>query len=403
MILFREIILNDWRQFQNVDVRLDSSMTVLTGANGSGKTSVLNILSSHFGWNLNFVSTPFLSKKRKRRFFSDIRRIIEMEEPSNESIKVGEIHYNNDVQCDLLKPPQGNQNNPQYQLQYNNKQNVNGLNIPSHRPGITYQRIDQIPANPKTKQQHYQEFQNILLQTYGSQNVRNPGHILKQSLISLALFGYGNNAVVENPEYKKLFEEFQDILKIILPIELGFEKIEIRMPDVVLITKTGEFALDAMSGGISSLFDIAWQIHMFGSENQSSTVVIDEPENHLHPSMQRTLLPSLQSAFPNYRFIVATHSPFIVTSSPEAEVYAFLYNENRRVFSEHLDSSDLAGSPEKVLRDILDVRTTLPVWVEKKIREILVKYENMPESKEKVEKIYHEFKEAGISEGLSYL
>ncbi|WP_419836937.1 AAA family ATPase [Streptomyces brasiliscabiei] len=54
----------------------------------------------------------------------------------------------------------------------------------------------------------------------------------------------------------------------------------------------------------------------------------DEPENHLHPSMQRTLVPTLLAAFPNVRFIVATHSPFVVTSTREAYVYALRRTES---------------------------------------------------------------------------
>jgi predicted ATP-binding protein involved in virulence len=172
--------------------------------------------------------------------------------------------------------------------------------------------------------------------------------VLKQSLISLALFGFGNEVVRENREYKELFEGFQQILSIILPASIGFKSIEIRMPDVVLVTESGDFSLDAMSGGVSSLFGIAWQIHMYGADKGSCTVIIDEPENHLHPSMQRTLLPSLEKAFPNYRFIIATHSPFIVTSNQNANVFGLFHNQEKRIVSEHLEHADLASSPDRV-------------------------------------------------------
>jgi hypothetical protein len=306
----------------------------------------------------------------------------------------------NGVTCHL-KVPQGSSQNPQYALQYNGQQNVVGLHIPSHRPAITFQNVDQLPVNPKSIQQHYQEFQQLLLQTYGSANVRNPGMILKQSLISLALFGYGNEAVEGNPEYRELFLGFQEVLRTILPKSLGFERLEVRMPDVVLVTKTGDFPLSSMSGGVNSLFGIAWQIHMYGADKESCTVILDEPENHLHPSMQRSLLPDLAKAFPKYKFIVATHSPFIVTSNPDANVYGLLYNESNRIVSQHLGKADLAGSPDKVLREILDVPTTLPIWVENRIGEILNKYEGLPDTEDKISQMFNELKESGLNDSLA--
>lgn len=347
-----------------------------------------------------FYIYPAYRQEKKEKIFSDLRSVIESEQVLLQATKVGSISYRNGESCEL-QVPAGNDQNPQYQLKYTGEQSVIGLHIPSHRPAITFQRVDQLPTNPKNNQQQYQEFQQLLLQTYGSANVRNPGLILKQSLISLALFGYGNSAVEGNVEYRNIFEGFQQVLRIMLPESLGFEKLEVRMPDVVLITKTGEFALDAMSGGVNSIFGIAWQIHIYGADKDHCTVIIDEPENHLHPSMQRTLLPNLEKAFPKYNFIIATHSPFIVTSNPDANVYGLIYNNSHRIVSEHLDKADLAGSPDKVLREILDVPTTLPIWVEHKICEVLKKYDGTPDNKEKVSQMFDELKNLGLNDSLS--
>ncbi len=74
-------------------------------------------------------------------------------------------------------------------------------------------------------------------------------------------------------------------------------EILLRVPDGALTTDNGAFASPA---GI---------------------VIIDEIETHLHPSLQERLLPFLVRAFPNMQFIVATHSPAIICSIDNALVW----------------------------------------------------------------------------------
>jgi predicted ATPase len=406
MTTFSTLKLDNWRQFDHVEIDLRSQTTVLTGPNGCGKTTILNILSKHFGWNINFTATPY--NKNNEKFFSDFQRTKEQDLNKTQfnSVEIGTIAYDDSTICNILAPISST--NPQYQLQLPLHGNqmvsvqkaVRGIHIPSHRPATTFQQIDQIPANPKTKQQQSQDFQQLLLQTYGSSSVMNPGMILKESLISMALFGYGNEAVSENRGLMDLYEGFQEKLRILLPSSIGFQKLEVRMPDVILVTDSGEFTLDSMSGGVNSIFAMTWQIHMYGEEGEDCTVIIDEPENHLHPSMQRALLPNLAAAFPDYHFIVATHSPFIVTSNPEAKIYALLYDHNQKVVSREIDSSNLAASPEEVLREILDMPSTLPIWVERKISEVLIKHESNPNEKEKVAAIYKDLQDAKVASFL---
>lgn len=399
MDTFKSIKLKDWRQFGSIDIEFDSDITVLTGPNGCGKTTILNVLARHFGWNINFISTPHISKKSKKKLWSDIRRLFKSETDEIPSqTEVGSIFYSNGQECKLVVPKQSQ---AQYSLNYQGQIGLTGLNIPSHRPIMSYFQVQNIPTNPKTSQQQHQEFQQLLFQAYGSDNTRNPGTVLKQSLISLALFGAGNEHVQPNPEYHKLFNDFQKALKILLPKSIGFQKLEIRTPDIVLVTDTGDFPLDAMSGGVSAIFGMAWQIHIYGADKEGCTVIIDEPENHLHPSMQREFLSLLRKAFPNFKFIISSHSPFIVSSDPKASVYALSYDEDKRISSVKLSNADLAGSPNRILKDILDVPTTLPVWVEDEIRGVIEKYENLPDDESKATAILNELKSLGLNNSLS--
>ena len=64
---FRKLTLTRWRQFENVQIDLDANITILTGKNGCGKTTIMNVLGRHFGWNINFVSTPYTSERKRKK------------------------------------------------------------------------------------------------------------------------------------------------------------------------------------------------------------------------------------------------------------------------------------------------------------------------------------------------
>lgn len=171
------------------------------------------------------------------------------------------------------------------------------------------------------------------------------------------------------------------MLRVVLPKSLGFQRITINPPEVILETATGPFSFDAVSGGIAALIDITWQFYMCSlvAAKESFVVIIDEPENHLHPELQRSLLPNLVRAFPGTQIIAATHNPFMVTSSPDAKVFALTYVDGRvgperRVVSSALDLENRATSANDILRDVLGVPSAMPVWVEERIAGIVERY-----------------------------
>jgi hypothetical protein len=370
---FKKITLSNWRQFSAVDIDFHDRLTIITGANGAGKTTILRLLSQHFGWHSILLATP-----RRKDSTSGFQYSTGVRGPSNASSQnsiVGSIQYENDKISDIVIPESGG---AQYQASLISQQAVIGLHINSHRHQQNYQQVTSIPTNLIGAEQAYGlYFSEAMQRFHGGFSQFSPTYRMKEAIISMATFGPGSANIQGNPEVERLFNEFKIILGKLLPPTIGFVDISVRIPDVVLTTKSGEFLLDAASGGLSSLIDLAWQIFLFAHNKEDFCVTMDEPENHLHPSMQRSLLSRLINAFPKAQFIVATHSPFIVSSVRDSSVYALQYiksNEDkqpgsdeftdRKVQSIPLDLDSKAATATEILRDVLGVPVTLPEWAE---------------------------------------
>lgn len=390
---FTHLKLHNWRQFGDVEIPVHDRMTILTGANGSGKTTILNLLARHFGWSINLIGTLKITKRGARRYFSGVYDT-SLDEESNQSRIIGHIRYSNSPEATLSVPVQVKEN---YNIEIANQQAVDGLYITSHRPVYAYQRVDTIPTAVSATEQLFNQYINNLRQYYNpSARIESPSFRLKSSLISLATFGYGNRVVQENPEARETFESFQDVLRSVLPPDLQFREIVIRLPDVILRCAHNEFSLDAASGGIAALIDLSWQIHMKSLTSDKFCVVLDEPENHLHPRLQRTVLPGLLKAFSKVQLIVATHNPFVVTSVSESNVIVLDFNNTGFVHSRSLSDFDRAASANQVLSDVLGVPFPMPLWVENEIERVV----NMLEGEEVTEQILLETKEKLTDLGL---
>jgi hypothetical protein len=393
-MLFQSISLSGWQQYGQVDIAFHDRLTVLTGANGSGKTTLLRFLARHFGWGFVSLRTP---QQTRGRGFRYIAHIFGRKAADNSPTEVGTIAYSNGQRSPIRIPP--GDEAAAYNLSIDSPQNVPGFFIPSHRQEFRYQRVEHLPLRPRQwSADAFNTVQNSIRNMYGGSGGPSANYHMKEVLIGLAVFGYGNEAVEADGEARRLYEEFQRILRLILPLELGFQSLAIRdRAEVVLETRSGAFLLDAVSGGIAALIELAWQIFMFvPPERERFAVVIDEPENHLHAAMQRRLMPSFVQAFPVTQFVIATHSPLIVGSVKDSNVYAMRFNEQGRVLGERLDLYDKSGSADEVLREVLGVDVPIPVWAESALNEIVARYVSQPLTVESARRLRVEMNEAGL-------
>lgn len=372
-MIIKSIDISDWNQFERVNINFHPRLTVLTGANGAGKSTIIRMFSRFIGWNYSETATPFKkgAKDYAYRLGGKSRKIESKDYPQN--IDIGNIELCNGQHTIISVPDIIS--SASYGTNYSNHLSIKGLNIPSHRTAYSYKQITTIPVKPLSRQEAFNTFNSSLINRLFGHYAEPPSFQMKTTLVSLALFGKGNEFVQEDKEAFELFKGFIQILKILLPSTLGFQSITIREGEVVLETKSGDFLLDAVSGGIGAILDLAWQIYMFdGNKNEPYVVFVDEAENHLHASMQRRLMPNLIEAFPNAQFIISTHSPLMVNSVKDSSIYVLRYNENNAVISEVLDFENKAANAAEILRDVLGVPVTMPIWVEERLNNILQRY-----------------------------
>jgi predicted ATPase len=443
--MFSKISIDGWRQFRHIDINFHPRLTVLTGANGAGKTTILSLISRHLGWGVQYIGTPGRRRAgsssleysadlwdfdslqasndenqssgvteasdgahRQELSSADIEtltRILEERRQrgaaaiarrnSGPMTVIGSITYSTGQVTPLAIQTSGTQH--VYDVQIQAQQHVEGVHIPSHRSVSVYQQVQNIPTVPRRRGDVFNQYVQLVRTRFQGQHTQwSPLYYMKETLIALATFGYGNSAVEADAESAKVFEEFQAILGRMLPPSLGFRRLVVKIPEVVLETDTGDFAIDALSGGASAVLELAWQIFMFQPTGDKFVVTLDEPENHLHPALQRRVLSDLLAAFPNVQFIVATHSPFIVGSVPDSAVYALAYDKSSSVVSHLLDTANKAGSANDILRQVLGVDITIPIWAEEKIRQLVHKYSERDFSRELVAELRIEMRSLGL-------
>lgn len=413
--MFRRMNIKDWRQFSDIDIEFNEHLTILTGANGAGKTTILNLLSQTTGWTPQFVSsvekdesgnTKYSSsiKNIGNRVFTKIRKILpsstQSHSNSNDSNKLGELEFTDASISDLILPQRIT--NGTYNVTLRGNHSERGVYINSHRPTFPYKPINSIPTAVATRNQIFSKYndfnRSFINDTYRDPSKLSATALIKETLASLAIFGYGSQTVTPNENARALFEGFTKILKIVLPPKLGFNQIVISIPEVLLSTDTGDFPIDAVSGGISSIIDITWQLFMFGDPSESFIALIDEPENHLHPELQKSFLGNLIKAFPHVQFVVATHNPFMISAVKDSNVYVLDYNDQHRVCSKKLDYINRAGTSNAILREVLGIDTTIPFWAEDQLKSIVDKYLAKEFTQETLTELRNEMKEIGLAD-----
>lgn len=194
---------------------------------------------------------------------------------------------------------------------------------------------------------------------------------LEQTLLNWRTFG----KLAESPEaearYLGRLRDFEDALRgLVAPVSCSLEFVSDELRYYVNINGV-RASFSALPDGFQAVLDL-WAHTWAAVQRASATegqdvagvVLIDEPELHLHLAMQERILPFLARAFPRVQLIVATHSAAIAASLEHAVIYDL--SQQRGITSE-----DLYGwRYGRVMTDLLGLDDEYSVAVTDELREL---------------------------------
>ena len=158
----------------------------------------------------------------------------------------------------------------------------------------------------------------------------------------------GDTQTAEN--IKAWFERFGEALKILMNDNSVSLKYDYKRYNFLIQQdKHNPVNFNQLSHGYASVFRIFADLLLRMEQNWVSTnhlseydkegvVLIDEIETHLHLEMQKKVLPSLTTLFPRLQFIISTHSPFVLSSLENVVIYDL---ENRTLVRQPQGLTDI--------------------------------------------------------------
>ena len=351
-VFIEKITIQQVRHLQNLDIMLSSDERkhlILTGKNGSGKTSVLNEIRDYLS-DVNALKDISNQKSNFQYFTNESKNLKnQIEDTSDEILR-------SDFRNKMLK----NQQiliNIKLQLERFNKINIHFKN---QEHFTTYyenndfivvffsaMRLDK-PTVPKgvSKMSSRSDYK------IGDQ-ARNEFVQYIVNLKAKSSFAREKGDLKTANEINSWFEKFEEGLKEIfddknLKLEFDIDALNFNM----LLSNREKFDFNTLSDGYSAFLSIVTELIM-RMENKSSknyniqgVVLIDEIETHLHIDLQKKVLPFLTRFFPKIQFIISTHSPFVLNSIPNAIAYDL---ENK------MQIEDLSGySVEAIIEGYFD-------------------------------------------------
>ncbi|HRH42826.1 MAG TPA: AAA family ATPase [Pyrinomonadaceae bacterium] len=170
--------------------------------------------------------------------------------------------------------------------------------------------------------------------------------------------------IKKSKKFAKVIQSIQTVVSDITGWKVEFD-LETDPTNLIAKIDGNEFDFDVLPDGVRSLISwigdllcrvdlLKWQDDLPITE-KNLILLLDEIEVHLHPAWQRKVLPVVQKLFKNAQIFVSTHSPFVVNSVDDAWVYKLKVDENGKAHCEDPILSEDGISYQTVLSEIFGI------------------------------------------------
>lgn len=318
----KNIHINKVRHLRDINIPLekeDYPHLMITGKNGSGKTSLLNAIANHIEGIANDKRKDFEAYERHIEYFEkqlkdNPQNTLSIEQQlqyykNQYELFFGEVTVTFDDVDSLIRKYQGG-----------------NFIIAFYEAHRTIKKLQE-PKNPTKpelqdkwgiKQTSTQEFLNFLADLK-----------IQEALARNEKLERDANQIREwFVNFEKLLGEiFQD-----KDLQLHFNYKDYSFK---ILTKGKDFKFTELSDGFAAVLDIIVDLILKMQHKNQLTrayecegiVLVDEIETHLHLELQKVIMPLLTEIFPNIQFIVTTHSPFVLSSLSNAVAFDLEHQE----------------------------------------------------------------------------
>lgn len=322
-IFLKKVNIVSVRHLHGIEIPLSDTVRkhlILTGKNGSGKTSTLEYLKKHLEYIISDQYESYEETKKHYNFWKDEKdKAADDENGRHEKEKA---EKNMDMYARMLQHWESGAVASCSSYGKLREQYKNGRFLLAYYGD---RREFQVET--------YKNIEKVNLKSYYGMEEK-PGSKLAKYLVDLkATKAFAKEQKVADDTVERIdrwFGRLEKMLKEIfsdpaLSLEFNVESFQFT------IREAGHepFDFNTLSSGYAAVLDIVndlimrmeAQTRLRDGFDTEGIVLIDEIETHLHLELQKRILPILTKLFPNLQFIVTTHSPFILNSLENAVIY----------------------------------------------------------------------------------